>query len=73
MIWAIFRLFPNYIELSMGRWLTILWFTTSKYDGWALIGAWAAIRKRYSKGFLFVCLVFSHGPLDLEILNFLKL
>ena len=28
----------------MGRWLIILWFITSKYDGWVLIWAWVAIR-----------------------------
>ena len=56
MILAIFRLIPNHIEVSimsrpmlvswidLGRWLIILWFIASKYDGWALIGAWAAIR-----------------------------
>ena len=53
MILAIFRLNPNHIEFSMvvscidlimSRWLVILWFIASKYDGWALVGARAAIR-----------------------------
>ena len=30
--------------IGLGSWLIILWCITSKYDGWALIGAWAAIR-----------------------------
>ena len=28
---------------SLGRWLIILWFITSKYEEWELIGAWAVI------------------------------
>ena len=50
MILAIFRLIPNQYELSMlasidlGRWLIISSFITSKYDGWALIEAWVAIK-----------------------------
>ena len=50
MILAIFWLIPNQIELGMlvlwkdlGRWLIILWFIVSKYDGCSLIGVWAAI------------------------------
>ena len=52
MILAIFRLISNHIELRImlvsridrGRWLIIFWFIASKYNRWALIGAWAAIR-----------------------------
>ena len=51
MILAKFRLIANHIDFSMlvtwidvGQWLIILWFIASKYNGWTLIGAWAAIR-----------------------------
>ena len=30
--------------MDLGRWLVILWLITSKYNGWVLIGGWAAIR-----------------------------
>ena len=34
----------DYTCNDLGQWLFILWFIASKYNGWALIGAWAAIR-----------------------------
>ena len=36
-----------------------LWFITPKYDGWALIGVWAAIRMN-NKVFLTNDMVLSH-------------
>ena len=63
MIFAIFRLILSQIEFDMtalridlGRWLIILWFTTLQYNGWGLIGAWAAIKTNMVLIVLNMCL-----------------